>query len=381
MVKQYDYLVVGAGLFGSIFAREATDRGKRVLVIDRRNHIAGNVYTRDMGGIHVHEYGPHIFHTSQEYIWNYVTRFAAFNNFTLRTKASYGGRLYSLPINLYTMHQIWPDVITPADAIAKLASEVRPNPNPANLEEHMLAQVGPTLYEMFVKGYTEKQWGRSATQLPASIIKRLPVRLTMNDRYFHDSHRWEGIPIGGYTKLVENMLVGIEVKLGIDYLKDRVQLNELAHKVVYSGPIDAFFDYAEGHLEYRSLRFETEERAGDYQGNAIINYTESSVPYTRIVEHKHFEFKDTEHTVITREFPAAYTGSNEPYYPVNDAINNAIFDRYRERTASVTNVIFGGRLASYRYYDMDMTVGNALTQVEKEFGAGMEFALKKPLRK
>lgn len=368
-LKQYDYLIVGAGLFGSIFAREATDRGKRVLVIDRRKHIAGNIYTRDVNGIHVHEFGPHIFHTSQEYIWNYVTRFASFNNFTLRTKASFAGKIYSLPINLYTMHQIWPDVITPSDAVSKLASEVRPNPNPANLEEHMLAQVGPTLYEMFVKGYTEKQWGRPATQLPASIVKRLPVRLTMNDRYFHDSHRWEGIPIGGYTKLVENMLVGIEVKLGVDYLADRAALNALADKVVYSGPIDAFFGYSEGHLEYRSLRFETEELQGDFQGNAIINYTEGAIPFTRIVEHKHFEFLENEHTVITREFPAPYTGKNEPYYPVNDAVNNAIYDKYRKLTAGVPNVIFGGRLANYRYYDMDMTVGNALMQVGKELNS------------
>lgn len=367
-MKPYDYLVVGAGLFGSIFAREATDRGKRVLVIDRRNHVAGNVYTREVSGIHVHEYGPHIFHTSQEHIWKYMTRFASFNNFTLRTKASFRGRLYSLPINLYTMHQIWPDVVTPADAVAKLASEIRSNLNPANLEEHMLAEVGPTLYEMFVKGYTEKQWGRSAAQLPVSIIKRLPVRLTMNDRYFHDSHRWEGIPIGGYTQLVKNMLHEIEVKLGIDYLIERESLNALADKVVYSGPIDSFFDYAEGHLEYRSLRFETEEHIGDYQGNAIINYTEREVPYTRIVEHKHFEFKDTDHTVITREYPTVYTGTNEPYYPVNDANNNAIYKSYCERAAGIKNVIFGGRLANYRYYDMDMTVGNALTMVEKEFG-------------
>jgi UDP-galactopyranose mutase len=365
-MPKYDYLVVGAGLFGSIFAREATDRGKRVLVIDRRNHIAGNIYTRDVDGINVHEYGPHIFHTSQEYIWNYITRFAEFNNFTLRTKAMFGGHVYSLPINLFTMHQIWPDVVTPADAIAKLATEVRPNPNPANLEEHMLAQVGPTLYEMFVKGYTEKQWGRLATQLPASIIKRLPIRLTMNDRYFHDSHRWEGIPIGGYTRMVENMLHGIEVKLGIDYLNDRAALNALASKVVYSGAIDTFFDYSEGRLEYRSLRFETEKLPGDYQGNAIINFTESHVPYTRIVEHKHFEFQNTSHTVITREYPAAFTGTNEPYYPVNDVTNNSIYDRYRERTAGISNVIFGGRLASYRYYDMDMTVGNSLSVVKRE---------------
>ena len=365
---KYDYLVVGAGLFGAVFAREATDRGKRVLVIDKRNHVAGNCHTEIIEGSPVHKYGPHCFHTSQSYIWDYVRRFADFNNFSLRTRAHYKGHLYSLPINLSTIHQVWPDILTPSQAEAKIAAETAPYSDlkPTNLEEHVLSQVGPTLYEMFIRGYTTKQWGRDPKELPASIIKRLPVRLTMNDRYFHDSHRYEGIPIGGYTLMVQKILDGIEVRLGEDYLTNRDQWDALAQKTVYTGPIDALYDYCYGRLEYRSLRFEEEVYRGDFQGNAIINYTEESVPYTRIVEHKHFEFLNTEATVITREFPKVFTGDSEPFYPVNDAKNNQLHEQYKERAKGEKRLIIGGRLGHYKYYDMDMTIANALAIAKSE---------------
>ena len=368
MNPQYDFLVVGAGLFGAVFAREAADRGKRVLVIDKRPHIAGNCHTEIVEGIPVHKYGPHIFHTSQSYIWDYVRRFADFNHFSLRTRANYQGRLYSLPINLATIHQVWPDILTPSQAEAKIASETAPYANitPANLEEHVLRQVGPTLYEMFIRGYTTKQWGRDPKELPASIIKRLPVRLTMNDRYFHDSHRYEGIPIGGYTAMIERMLSGIEVRLNEDYLSDRAAWDGLAKKTIYTGPLDALYDYCYGQLEYRSLRFEEEVRAGDYQGNAIINYTEESVPFTRIVEHKHFEFLDNDLTVITREYPETFVKGSEPFYPVNDHANNALHIRYRELAESEPQLIIGGRLASFRYYDMDATIAASLSLAKAE---------------
>jgi UDP-galactopyranose mutase len=368
MQPSYDYLIVGAGLFGSIFAREATDRGKRVLVIDKRNHIAGNCHTEVVEGIPVHKYGPHIFHTSQPYVWEYVNRFADFNHFSLRTRAHYQGRLYSLPINLSTIHQVWPDILTPSQAEAKLAAETAPfaSLKPANLEEHALSQVGPTLYEMFIRGYTAKQWGRDPKELPASIIKRLPVRLTMNDRYFHDSHRFEGIPIGGYTAMIARILDGIEVRLNADYLLDRAAWDALSAKTVYTGPIDALYDHCYGHLEYRSLRFEEERWEGDFQGNAIINYTEESVPFTRIVEHKHFEFLQTPHTIITREYPALFQETKEPFYPVNDDANNALYARYRDLAERESRLIIGGRLGNYRYYDMDMTVANALSMAKAE---------------
>lgn len=367
-MHKYDFLIVGSGLFGSIFAREATDRGCKVLVIDKRNHIGGNVYTEMIDGIPVHKYGAHIFHTSQEYIWNYVNRFATFNHYTNRVKAISAGRLYSLPINLFTMHQIWPDVITPAQAEARLNEERQQIENPRNLEEHMLAQVGPTLYKLFVEGYTRKQWGRDPKDLPASIIKRMPIRLNMNDRYFHDSHRWEGIPIGGYTPMIEKLLSGIEVRLEVDFLEDRQGLEGLAERIVYSGPLDALFGYSEGRLEYRSLRFEHEALSGDFQGNAVVNYCDSDVPFTRILEHKHFDLLDIPNTIVTREYPASYTGSNEPYYPINDDINNAMHDIYRSLGMELSKYIIGGRLANYRYYDMDMTVGNALAAVKRHFG-------------
>jgi UDP-galactopyranose mutase len=359
-MSKYDYIVVGSGLFGSVFARQAVDSGKSVLVIDRRSHIGGNVYTEDIQGIPVHKYGAHIFHTSQQYIWDYVNQFASFNNFSNRVKAYVDGRLYSLPINLFTMHQIWPDVITPADALNKLKEERININDPKNLEEHVLAQVGPTIYKMFIEGYTRKQWGRSPKELPSSIIKRLPIRLTMNDRYFHESHKWEGIPVGGYTGLIDNMLKGIEVRTGVDFLSDKTLLERIGKAIVYSGPLDQLFDYCEGRLEYRSLRFEHEVRIGDFQGNAVVNYCDESTPFTRILEHKHFAQLDIEHTIVTREYPEVYN-NNEPYYPVNDEVNNKAHDIYKELASKLDNYIIGGRLANYRYYDMDMTVANALS--------------------
>ncbi len=364
-MQKYDYVIVGSGLFGAIFAREATDRGKSVLVVEKRSHIGGNVYTETIDGIPVHKYGAHIFHTSQGYIWNYVNRFATFNHYTNRVKAISGGRLYTLPINLFTMHQIWPDVMTPAQAAARIAEERHDIENPSNLEEHMLSQVGPTLYKLFVEGYTRKQWGREPRDLPASIIKRLPIRLTMNDRYFHDSHKWEGIPVGGYTPMMEKLLEGIEVRTDVDFMSDRKALERMAGQVVYSGPLDALFCFAEGRLEYRSLRFEHQSLAGDFQGNAVVNYCDSDVPFTRILEHKHFDLLDIGNTVITREYPAEYTGKNEPYYPINDDANNSVHETYKALAGKLDKYIIGGRLANYRYYDMDMTVGNALATVNK----------------
>lgn len=363
-MKKYDYVIVGAGLFGSIFAREATKLGKSVLVVERRAHIAGNVYTEETEGIPVHKYGAHIFHTSQKYIWDYVNQFAEFNNYSNRVKALVNGRLYSLPINLLTMHQVWPEVITPADAEAKLTQERVYIENPSNLEEHMLSQVGPTLYKLFVEGYTRKQWGRSPRELPASIIKRLPVRLSMNDRYFHESHRWEGIPVGGYTNLVNNILEGIEVQTEVDFMIDRSLLERIATSIVYSGPLDQLFNYSEGRLEYRSLRFQHERHEGDYQGTAVVNYCDESTEHTRIIEHKHFAQLTLGHTIITKEYPAEYN-NNEPYYPINDGDNNQVHDSYKRLIEKMPNYIIGGRLANYRYYDMDMTVANALTTVSK----------------
>jgi UDP-galactopyranose mutase len=362
---KYDYLIVGAGLFGSIFAREAANRGKHVLVIDRRNHIGGNVFTEVVDGIPVHKYGAHIFHTSQQYIWEYVTQYADFNNYSNRVKAISNGRLYTLPINLLTLNQVWPDIVTPAQAIEKLSAERIAIKEPKNLEEFALSQIGPTLYELFIKGYTQKQWGCSPCELPASIIKRIPVRLNMNDRYFHDSHRWEGIPKGGYTPMIENILKGIEVRLNTDFLNDRRTFENISNMIVYSGPLDSFFNYSEGRLDYRSLSFEQSTHVGDYQGNAVINYCDLDIPYTRILEHKHFDMLESDRTVITREYPCAYNGSNEPYYPMNNYENNTRYEKYRLLGNKCSNFIFGGRLANYRYYDMDMTVANALSVVSK----------------
>ena len=355
----YDYLIVGAGLFGSICARELTNAGKKVLVIDKRDHIGGNCYTSKVGGINVHVYGPHIFHTNNKQVWDYINKYAEFNHFTLRPKVKYKSNMYSFPINLMTLHQVY-GVTTPQQAESILELERIECKNPKNLEDWILSQVGEKIYERFIKGYTTKQWGRSPKELPASIIKRLPIRLTYDDNYFND--RYQGIPIGGYTQIFEKLLDGIEVKLNIDYLQDKENLDNLAHKIIYTGPIDKFYGYAYGNLDYRSLRFESEYiDIPDYQGNAIINYNEEEIPYTRIVEHKHFEFGTQDHTIITREYPST---EGEPYYPINDIKNNKKYDLYKKLMIQEEKHIFGGRLADYKYYDMHQVIASALHQVK-----------------
>lgn len=371
MSKQYDYLVVGAGLFGSVFAREAADCGKKVLVIDKRPNIAGNIYTHNVEGIHVHMYGAHIFHTNNKRVWEYITRFAEFNRFTNAPIANYKGELYSLPFNMYTFNQMW-GVVTPQEAVAKIEEQRKEiNGEPQNLEEQAISLVGRDIFEKLVKGYTEKQWGRDCKQLPAFIIRRLPVRLTFDNNYF--IARYQGIPIGGYTKLVSNLLEGIEVQLNTDYLKDRKMLYALAGKILYTGAIDEYFDYALGPLEYRSVRFEHELMdIESFQGNAVVNYTDRDIPWTRIIEHKWFEFgkdengNDIPKTVISREYSSEWKIGYEPYYPVNDAKNEALHRKYQDLADKEKNVIFGGRLGAYKYYDMDQVIAEALKLCDKE---------------
>ena len=366
----YDYLVVGSGLFGATFARQATEAGKKVLVIDKRPNIAGNIYTEDVEGIHVHKYGAHIFHTNDRRVWEYVTRFADFNRFTNAPVANYRGELYSLPFNMYTFNKMW-GVVTPEEARAKIDEQCREiTGEPRNLEEQAISLVGRDIFEKLVKGYTEKQWGRDCKDLPAFIIKRLPVRLTFDNNYFNALY--QGIPIGGYTKLVENLLADIEVRLNSDYLQDRPQWDTLAEKVVYTGPIDAYFDYSLGALEYRSVRFETELLdMPNFQGNAAVNYTDRETPWTRIIEHKWFEFgkdaqgNDLPKTVISREYSSEWKLGDEPYYPVNDAKNGELYQRYKALADREDKVVFGGRLGEYKYYDMDQTVAAALALCEK----------------
>ena len=367
MEKEYDYLIVGAGLYGAIFAHEATKRGKKCLVIDKRDHIGGNIYTKSVEGINVHTYGAHIFHTSNKKIWDYVNSFVEFNRYTNSPVANYNGELYNLPFNMNTFYQLW-KVKTPEEAKAKLEEQIGDAfvENPQNLEEQAMSLVGKDIYFKLIKSYTEKQWGRKATELPAFIIKRLPVRFTFDNNYFNDTY--QGIPNGGYTKIVEKMLEGIEVRTTVDYFKDREMLNNLASTVVYTGMIDEFYDYRFGTLEYRSLRFEHETLDKEnYQGNAVVNYTDGETPFTRIIEHKHFEFGTQEKTVITREYPSEWKKGDEPYYPVNDARNEEMFKQYKELSRSEENVIFGGRLADYKYYDMHHVVGIALKKVAEVF--------------
>jgi len=370
----YDYLVVGAGLFGSVFAREAANKGKKVLVIDKRPNIAGNVYTEDIEGIHVHKYGAHIFHTNNSIVWNYIQQFATFNRFTNSPVANYHGELYSLPFNMYTFNKMW-GVVTPEEAAAKIEEQKKAAgiTEPKNLEEQAISLVGTDIYEKLIKGYTEKQWGRPCTELPAFIIKRLPVRLTFDNNYFNALY--QGIPVGGYTKMVENMLKGIEVRVGVDYLEDKEELDGIAEKVIYTGPIDAYFDYCLGNLEYRSVRFETEVLDKDnFQGNAAVNYTDRETPWTRIIEHKWFQFgKDDEgndlpKTVVSREYSSEWKPGDEPYYPVNDKKNGELYKKYRELAEKEDKVIFGGRLGEYKYYDMDKVIESALKCAEKELG-------------
>jgi UDP-galactopyranose mutase len=355
----FDYLVVGCGMFGAVFARAVAEHGARVMLIDKRSHIGGNCYSEQIEGINVHRYGPHIFHTNNERVWQFVNRFAKFNHFRLRTPVNFRGRLFSFPINLMTLHQLW-GVTSPDEAERKLAGVRVPCANPRNLEQWILSQVGQEIYETFIRGYTTKQWGRDPRELPAAIVHRLPIRLTYNDRYFDDL--FEGIPIGGYTRLFENLLDhdNIRFETGVDYFQEREWVRQKASTLVYTGKIDEFFDYRFGRLEYRSLRFENRVLDGDFQGSAIVNYTAAEVPYTRITEHKHFELLSSPRTVITYEYPDAYDETKIPCYPVRDEQNVARYERYRE-LAKLTNIIFGGRLGTYMYYDMHQVVAQALT--------------------
>ena len=368
----YDYLIVGSGLFGAVFAQQAKAAGKSVLVIDKRPNIAGNVYTEDVEGIHVHKYGAHIFHTNNKEVWDYITRFAEFNRFTNSPVANYHGELYSLPFNMYTFNKMW-GVITPEEAAAKIEEQRREAgiTEPRNLEEQAISLVGTDIYEKLVKGYTEKQWGRPCDQLPAFIIKRLPVRLTFDNNYFNALY--QGIPIGGYTKMVANLLDGIEVQLGVDYLEKKAEFDAMAEKVIYTGPIDAYFDFKLGYLEYRSVRFENELLdKPNFQGNAAVNYTDRETPWTRIIEHKWFEFgkddqgNDLPKTVISREYSSEWKPGDEPYYPVNDEKNGALYLKYKELADQESKVIFGGRLGEYKYYDMDAVIASALALCKKE---------------
>ncbi len=363
---KYDYLVVGAGLYGAVFAQQAKAAGKKVLVIDKRSHIAGNVYTQEIEGINVHIYGAHIFHTNNKEVWDYVNQFAEFNRFTNSPVANYKGQLYSLPFNMYTFNKMW-GVVTPQEAAEKIEAQKAAAgiKEPRNLEEQAISLVGTDIYEKLVKGYTEKQWGRECKDLPAFIIKRLPVRLTFDNNYFNALY--QGIPMGGYTKLVENMLSGIEVRLGVDYFENKAALDALAEKVVYTGPIDAYFDYQLGTLQYRSVRFETEVLdMPNFQGNAAVNYTDRETPYTRIIEHKWFEFGTQPKTVISREYSSEWKPGDEPYYPVNDEKNGQLYSQYKALADAVPNVIFGGRLGEYKYYDMDAVIAAALEKSKKE---------------
>ena len=364
---KYDYLIVGAGLFGATFAQRATDAGKSVLVIDKRPHVGGNVYTEDVEGIAVHKYGAHIFHTNDRRVWEYVNRFATFNRYTNSPMANYRGELYSLPFNMLTFNKMW-GVVTPDEAKAKIEEQKKKSgiTEPQNLEEQAVSLVGTDIYEKLVKGYTEKQWGRPCNELPAFIIKRLPVRFTYDNNYFNALY--QGIPTEGYTAMVERMLEGVEVRLGVDFFERRKELEALAKTVVYTGAIDAYFDYCYGPLSYRSIRFESEVLDTDnYQGNAVINYTDAETPYTRIIEHKHFVFGTQQKTVISREYSQEWTPGIEPYYPINDEANNALYEKYKALAKGKEKVIFGGRLGQYRYYDMDAVILSALEAAEREF--------------
>lgn len=361
----YDYLIVGAGLFGAVFAHEAHKKGKKVLVIDKRPHIAGNIYTEETEGIHVHKYGAHIFHTSNKKVWDYVQEFAPFNRYTNSPVARYKDELYNMPFNMNTFNKMW-GVITPAEAKAKIDAQIKEAgiTEPKNLEEQAISLVGRDIYEKLVKGYTEKQWGKRATELPSFIIKRLPVRMTYDNNYFNDLY--QGIAVGGYTKMVEKMLEGVEVRLSTDYFAEKDGLDAAADKVLFTGMIDEYFDYCYGELEYRSLRFETEVlEEENYQGNAVVNYTEYEIPYTRIIEHKHFEFgcqngNNNPKTVITREYPATWKKGDEPYYPMNDEKNNALYAKYKALADAQSKVLFGGRLGMYKYFDMHQVIEEAL---------------------
>jgi len=365
-MKKYDYLIVGSGLFGAIFAYEANQRGKKCLVIDKRPNVGGNIYTEEVEGIQVHKYGAHIFHTSNKEVWEYINKFAEFNRYTNSPVARYKDEVYNLPFNMNTFNKLW-GVFTPDEAKAKIAEELEEVTidEPKNLEEQAIKLVGKTIYEKLVKGYTEKQWGKKATELPSFIIKRLPVRFTYDNNYFNDLY--QGIPIGGYTQIIDKMLEGIEVKLNYDYFDHKEELKDVAEKIVFTGPIDKYYDYRYGELEYRSVRFETEILdVENYQGNAVVNYTEYEVPYTRIIEHKHFEFGTQPKTVISREYSDKWTLEKEPYYPINNEQNNTLYEKYRTLAKNDKNIIFGGRLGQYKYYDMHKVIEEALKCVNME---------------
>lgn len=365
-MKKYDYLIVGAGLYGAVFAYEANKRGKKCLVIDRRKHIGGNIYCENINGINVHKYGAHIFHTSDKEIWNYVNQFVEFNNYVNSPIANYKGEIYNLPFNMNTFSKLW-GISTPKEAQEKI-EEQKSEYNitePQNLEEQAISLVGKDIYLKLVKEYTEKQWGRDCKELPAFIIKRLPVRLTYDNNYFND--RYQGIPIGGYNKIIEKLLENADIELGVDYLKNKEKYNELADKILYTGMIDEFYDYKLGNLEWRSLKFENEilKNEDNYQGNAVVNYTSHDQKYTRIIEHKHFEFNKCKGTVITKEYPQDWKKGDEAYYPVNDEKNNTLFAKYKELADKEENVIFGGRLGNYKYYDMDKVIKAALEMIKE----------------
>jgi UDP-galactopyranose mutase len=364
----YDYLIVGSGLYGAVFAHEATKRGKKCLVIEKRSHIGGNIYTEEIEGIQVHKYGAHIFHTSDKSIWDYVNSFAEFNNYINQPVARYKNECYNLPFNMNTFTKMWPDVFTPAEAKARIEEEKKAShiENPSNLEEQAISLVGKTIYEKLVKEYTGKQWGKACTELPAFIIKRLPVRFTFDNNYFND--RYQGIPVGGYTQIIEKMLQGSDVRLNCDFFDKKEEYLSLARKVVYTGTIDRWFDYRFGALEYRSVRFETEVLDTDnFQGNAVVNYTDAEHPYTRIIEHKHFEFGKQPKTIISKEYSSQWKLGDEPYYPVNDEKNGALYQKYKALADEDKKVIFGGRLGQYKYYDMHVVIKEALSAVQTEF--------------
>lgn len=361
----FDYLIVGTGLYGAVCANELKARGKKVLMIEQRNHVGGNIYTENQGGIQVHKYGAHIFHTNDKVIWSYINQFAEFNRFTNSPVANFQGRLYNLPFNMNTFYQLW-GVLTPEQAKMKIAEQQKElnGKEPENLEEQAISLVGRDIYEALIKGYTEKQWGRDCTDLPPFIIKRLPVRFTFDNNYFND--KYQGVPIGGYTQIIEAMIKGVEVRLDTDFFGDEDRYRKMAKKIIYTGPIDRYFGYRFGKLEYRSLRFENETiNVPNAQGNAVVNYTERDVPYTRIIEHKHFDPVDTAHTVVTKEYPAEWEQGMEPYYPVNNEKNDALYRQYRALTKAEDGVFFGGRLAEYRYYDMHQVIGSALADLKK----------------
>ncbi len=362
----YDYLIVGAGLFGAVFAHEATKANKKCLVIDKRNHIGGNIYTKEVEGIQVHEYGAHIFHTSDKEVWDYIQEFAEFNRYTNSPIARYKDELYNMPFNMNTFNKLW-GVVTPQEAKDKIAEQIKESgiKEPTNLEEQAISLVGKDIYEKLVKGYTQKQWGRKCTELPSFIIKRLPVRFTYDNNYFND--KYQGIPIGGYTQIIEKMLEGCDVRLNCDFFDHREELVQSAKKILFTGMIDEYYNHCYGELEYRTLRFETETLNTDnYQGNAVVNYTDYETPYTRIIEHKHFEYGTQEKTVITKEFPATWQKGDEPYYPMNDEKNNSLFKKYKELSDKEESILFGGRLGMYKYFDMHNIIKEALTLSKNE---------------